>query len=236
MAGTGKRVAYFAWSGECEEVAVCSKAVIYVTYNAELSCIGVIFYGQVGIHIIRDAVCKNIHCAFTYKEEGQYSLLLPKGTQATILSIDDRYFRAAVGTIDGSLFVCPLMAKSCEDLDRSKIMGHVTARMRTHIVPNVRNGFNFPLTSIILIEWTNDRQAIAAGYSGGQVIVWSPEGAPLFSINCGVFSRKTSFGNSNQNKNNFHMVTAMTWISSSFVLLVAVSPTSILFGNRARTL
>eukprot|EP00944_MAST-04C_sp_MAST-4C-sp1_P011333 g11333.t1 len=235
VTGTGERVAYFDWSGECEEVAVCSKAVIYATYNAELSCVGVIFYGgKVGIHIIRDEVCKNIHCAFTYEEEGQYSLLLPKGTQATTLSIDDRYFRAAVGTIDGSLFVCSLMAKLCEGPDCSKTMEYVTARMRTHIVPDVGNGFNFPLTSIILLKWTNDRQAVAAGYSGGQVIVWSPEGAPLCSINCGASSRKTCFGTSSQNKNKSRMVTAMTWISSSFVLLVAVSPTSILFGNGAK--
>ena len=66
-------------------------------------------------------------------------------------------------------------------------MGHVTARMRTLIVPNVRNGFNFPLTSIILIEWTNDRQAIAAGYSGGQVIVWSPEVRLYFQLIAGCF-------------------------------------------------
>ncbi len=236
IAANNKLAARLSWSCALKETYDCSKSIKYFSYGPVLECVAMVMTnGEVWIYFLPDKLERNLVNAFSTSSENQNLLLIStidpeRNKRATTISIDEKCLRIAVGYINGDVCVYCLQENTYSKINNSvsnKSSRRVSATIysKMSLQEQVEN-CNFFVGSVSAMEWAVDGQAVAAGYSRGGFAVWSPFGTCLFSTLSCVSDVSTSINFSFKvgfKHPEIQNVVALTWLSSSFSLLAAIS-------------
>ncbi len=231
-----KHIARLSWSCAFQEIQSCNENVDYITYVATISCIGMVMgNGEVCICFFHNIPLQDIFSALLSEQKYQVSIMVSPGNEcqnnrATTLSINDKTFRLAVGTADGDVYVYSFKEENSIGYPKNKDSNkRISATQYSKIsLQEFIDDPQFLVGSVSVIEWSTDGKAIATGYSKGGFAVWSPDGELIFSPLSCVLDISTSMNlvsKPRSKEQDTQNVSALTWLSSSFNLLVASGET-----------